>query len=198
MFNYSLITAAGRGLRLMPLTRYILKAMVQINGNTLLSNLIKQLRPQVTNIFITAGYMGNDLAKHAMEEQVSAIYNTNNKDDGWWLFNTPMKFINEPVIVLACDLILDLDLEFIYNCYIEQGSPTCMLVPIMPVENAEGHYIHGDKGIVHRFSRTDRSGNFASGIFVINPCRVNAGIKQHRRNMEHPDQDWGTSLLLSL
>lgn len=174
MFNYALITAAGRGSRLMPLTQYVPKAMVEINGVSLISGLIRQLKPAVKNIIVTAGYKGNDVAKHVFEENVSAVYNTNNQGDSWWLFNTPMQFINEPVIVFTCDLVVDLDLNFIYEHYISLGSPVCMLIPIVAPENVGGHFLVGEDNMVKSLSSDRVSNMLASGIFVINPCRVNA------------------------
>ena len=161
----------------MPLTQYVPKAMVEINGVSLISGLIRQLRPTVGNVSITVGYKGNELAKHVIEENVSAVYNTNNQGDCWWIFNTPMRFINEPVIVFVCDIIIDLDLNFIYNSYLSQRSPACMLIPIPVPENAGGHYIIGEGGFVQSFSRDCISDKLASGIFVVNPGRINQLLK---------------------
>lgn len=187
MFNYCMITAGGKGERLLPLTQYIHKAMLQVNGATIIAGLIRQIKATIGNISVTVGHKGNELAKHAIEEGVSAIYNTSQQSDAWWLFNTPLRHVNEPVIVFACDLVVrDLQLDFIYRSYLEQGEPACMLVPVTPVPDVTGDFITGSNGLVTTLSRTPPTGLLASGIFVINPFRINALLQ----NADNINQIW--------
>ena len=55
--NHAIILAAGRGIRMQPLTNSIPKAMAPINGSTLIAKGIKKL----TNIFTLAVNLNNFL-----------------------------------------------------------------------------------------------------------------------------------------
>ena len=59
--------AAGRGIRMKPLTNKIPKAMAPISGTTLISKGIKQIKKNIKNVHITVGYKGSMLAKHVIE-----------------------------------------------------------------------------------------------------------------------------------
>ena len=72
--------AAGRGLRMMPLTSHTSKAMIQFNNAMLIGNSLKQLKKlPLDSISITVGYKGAELAEYAIKEGVHNIFNTNGK-----------------------------------------------------------------------------------------------------------------------
>ena len=93
MINHAVILAAGRGVRLMPITKKIPKAMVKIKNQTLILRGIKRLHKYIKNIHITVGYKGSLLAKHVIENNVKSVINTNKKGNAWWIFNFPFKLI---------------------------------------------------------------------------------------------------------
>ena len=53
MINHSIILAAGRGIRLMPKTKKIPKAMVKIKNQTLILKGIKKIQKYIKNVHIT-------------------------------------------------------------------------------------------------------------------------------------------------
>ena len=71
MINHAVILAAGRGVRLMPITKRIPKAMVKIKNQTLILRGIKRLHKYIKNIHITVGYKGSLLAKHALKTMLN-------------------------------------------------------------------------------------------------------------------------------
>ena len=79
MINHAIILAAGRGIRLMPLTKEIPKAMVKIKNQTLILNGIKKVQKYISNIHITVGYKGSMIAKHVIKNNVRSVINTNKK-----------------------------------------------------------------------------------------------------------------------
>ena len=165
--------AAGRGLRMMPLTDSVAKSMIRIHGETLISKSIAQIQNIIPNIAITIGHMGAELAKHVVEQNVSMIFNTSGKGNAWWIFNTPMRFLDEPVLVLTCDNIVKLDIEFIYSNYLSLGEPACMIVPVKPVAGIEGDFITGYDRKVVTLDRNAPAEAYCSGIQVINPLKIN-------------------------
>ena len=78
MINHAIILAAGRGIRLMPKTTKIPKAMVKVKNQTLILGGIK-IQEYIKNIHITVGYKGSLLAKHVIENNVTSVINTNKK-----------------------------------------------------------------------------------------------------------------------
>jgi len=169
--------AAGRGNRMMPLTDHIPKAMAGYDGSTLIAKGIGKIKKHIPNVHITVGYKKAMLAKHVIEYNVSSIFNTEGKGNSWWIYNTLMKYINEPVLVLTCDNIIELDIERLYKNYVKYGKPACMVIPVQPVNGLEGDYIFCNNNIVYELSREKPSEIYCSGIQIINPFEINAMTK---------------------
>jgi|TARA_B110000240_G_C13364265_1_gene395352 NDP-sugar pyrophosphorylase family protein len=171
--KHAVIMAAGRGTRMLPLTSEMPKAMAEINGVSLISNGIKKLRKEINNIHITVGYKGAMLAKHVIENEVSSVLNTENKGNSWWIFNSLLKTLDEPVLVLTCDNVVHLDIERMAKDYHNLNEPACMVIPVSPVEGLDGDYIFHENNIVKELNRTKISSSYCSGIQVINPFKIN-------------------------
>lgn len=165
--------AAGRGQRMMPLTQDIPKAMAVHEGSTLIATGIERLKSSVEHIHITVGYKGAMLAKHVIEHHVSSIFNTDGKGNAWWLFNTLLSMLNEPVLVLTCDNIIELDVDLLIHDYRAKNNPACMVVPVKPVDGLEGDYISHKDGVVSEINRNKLSDIYCSGIQIMNPQKIN-------------------------
>ncbi len=176
--NNALIMAAGRGMRMMPLTLSIPKAMAILDGDTLIASGIKKLKSQIDNIHITVGYKGAKLAKHVIEQNVNSVFNTEGKGNAWWIYNTLIKNMDEPTLVLTCDNVVELDLDIISEEYYAYGSPACMVVPVTPIEGLDGDYIFHENQKVLELNRVKKSPIYCSGIQVINPYKINQITEQ--------------------
>lgn len=172
--RHALIMAAGRGRRMMPLTQDIPKPMAPYRDSTLIAEGIGRVRRHVPNIHVTVGYKGAMLAQHLVEHGVSSVFNTDGRPNAWWLHNTLMRHLDEPVLVLTCDNVTDLDVGLLEADYAALGGPADMLVPVRPVPGLEGDFIFHDGGVVRDLSRSRPSEIYCSGIQVVNPARVNA------------------------
>lgn len=171
--QHALIMAAGRGQRMMPLTADIPKAMAIHDGSTLIANSIDKLKKTIPNIHITVGYKGSMLAKHVIEHDISSIFNTNGKGNAWWIFHTLLKQLNEPILVLTCDNIVELDTQLLAKDYYKKNEPACMVVPVKPLTGLEGDYIFQKEGIISELNRNKKSEIYCSGIQVLNPNKIN-------------------------
>jgi len=171
--RHALIMAAGRGLRMMPLTDSIPKPMVSFDGSTLISKGIDFLKKNIENIHITVGYKGNIVADHVTQIGVNTIFNTDGYGNGWWIYNTLIKNLDEPVLVLTCDNIVELDIDILTTEYHSYNSPPCLIVPVPPVKGLDGDFIFADKNVVTELSRTKSSSIYCSGIQIINPAAIN-------------------------
>lgn len=179
LINHAVILAAGRGQRMMPLTETTPKPLASFRGTTLVGHSIAQLKQHVPHIHVTVGYKAAQVAEHLLELGVSSIFNTEGQTNAWWLFNTVMQYVDEPILVLTCDHVaqipfakIEQDFDKQYN-YIHY-DPSAMLVPAKPVDGIDGDYIfHDAAGRVQKLSRTEKAPTYASGIQVLNPYYVN-------------------------
>jgi NDP-sugar pyrophosphorylase family protein len=173
--QHALIMAGGRGSRMMPLTDVIPKAMAPLFGSTLIANRIDKLKEVINNIHITVGYMGPMLAKHVIEHKVNSIFNTTGQENSWWIFNTLLKHLDAPIFVLTCDNIAELDYERLENDYYALDAPSCMVVPVKPMEGVEGDFIFYDnENRVTELTRKKKNDIYCSGIQVLNPAKINS------------------------
>jgi len=165
--------AAGRGMRMAPLTDAIPKPMAPYNGTTLIARGIDRLAQRLEHIYVTVGYKKAMLAQHVIEHGASAVFNTEGQGNCWWIYNTLLKNLDEPMIVLTCDNVVDLDFELLDESYRELNEPACMLVPVRPVLGLEGDYIFQENHVVTEISRLRETDIYCSGIQILNPRRLN-------------------------
>lgn len=170
--QHALIMAAGRGNRMRPLTDIIPKAMMPYNGDTLIGNSLTMLSRCVSHIHVTVGYKRAMLSHYLMTKGVDTIINTEGHDNAWWVRNTIMQYLDEPVLVLTTDNITELDIEFLTEEYYNADTPPCMLVPVVPIPMVDGDYIEHDNGLVTSIQRKIPKDIYCSGIQVLNPAQV--------------------------
>ena len=168
--------AAGRGARLMPLTKKIPKGLVKFRQTSLIARGIRRLKKYIKFIHISVGYKGPILAKHLIEEKVSSIINTDTKGNSWWIFNSIFKSFDSPIYVLTCDNVTNIDFKKIEKDYYKKGQPLCMLIPTKPVKGLKGDYIFRKKNLISNLSRAKKSEIYCTGIQVLNPKRINKKI----------------------
>ncbi len=173
IIQHALIMAAGRGMRMMPFTENMPKAMAPLAGTTLIANGIDKLKKRIPNIHITVGYKGSMLASHVIEHDVNSVLNTEGKDNSWWIYNTLMKNLDLPIYVLTCDNVIELDFDLMEKDYIAAGKPACMVIPVKPIEGLDGDFIFHDNQRITELSRSKPSEMYCSGIQILNPKKIN-------------------------
>lgn len=178
LIQHALIMAAGRGNRMRPLTDAIPKAMVPYKGNTLIGNSLAMLRGCVSHIHVTVGYKSAALSHYLMSiGNVDSVFNTEGHSNSWWIYNTLMRYLNQPVLVLTCDNITELDMEFLNSEYNSADSACCMVVPVPPIPMIEGDYLDHEGGFVTSIQRQRPTAIYCSGIQILNPAQVVALTK---------------------
>jgi NDP-sugar pyrophosphorylase family protein len=175
--DHAFIMAAGRGTRLMPLTKRIPKGLVKYKQSSLIANGIKRLKKYINFVHISVGYKGPILAKHLIEQKVSSIINTDKKGNSWWIFNSLFKHFDKPIYVLTCDNVTNIDFKKIEKDYYKKKQPLCMIIPTIPVVGLSGDYIFRKKNVVKKLSRNIKSDIYCTGIQVLNPKKINDKIK---------------------
>ena len=171
--QHALIMAAGRGNRMRPLTDELPKPMIPYKNDTLIGNSLSGLSHCVKFIHVTVGYKKAMLAEYLMTRGVDSIINTEGHGNAWWISNTLMKNLDEPILVLTTDNITEIDLDFLQNEYSRLNYPPCMLVPVVPIPGVDGDYIESTGDMVNSLQRNKPTDIYCSGIQVMNPARVN-------------------------
>ena len=172
--RHALIMAAGRGSRMKPLTDAMPKPMAPYRGSTLIARGMAKLAERLEFIHVTVGYKGAMLAQHVIEHGAASVFCTEGRGNAWWIYNTLLKNLDEPVYVLTCDNVVDLDLDLLESDYQERDAPPCMIVPVRPVPGVEGDYVFHEGHVVTELTRLRSSEIYCSGIQILNPAKVNA------------------------
>ena len=173
MFKYAVIYAGGTGTRMLPLTQYIPKALIQINKKPLIDYTIDFLKKnKVKHIYVTYSYKSEQIFSH-LKDKVSGFINTTNKDNSYFLYNSFIKEINEPVICMPCDIVIDVDLKKVYSAFLQMHSPVHSLIPVNVKKGINGDYITALNSVITKLDRNKNTGIYASGIQIINPAGVN-------------------------
>jgi NDP-sugar pyrophosphorylase family protein len=176
--KHALIMAAGRGQRMMPLTSDLPKAMAPFRGTTLIAQGIEQIKKHIERVHITVGYKGALLAQHVIQHDVASVFNTEGHSNSWWIYNTLLRHLDEPIFVLTCDNVIELDFALLENDYFQSGAPAGMLVPVEPVSGLDGDYIFHEKNVVTALDRHRSSELYCSGIQILNPAEVNRRTRE--------------------
>lgn len=172
IIKHCLILAAGRGNRMMPLTKNLPKPMVPHNGSTLIANQINNLSKLIPNIHVTVGYKGPLLAEHVIASNVTSVINTSGNSNSWWIHNTLLSYVDEPIYVMTCDNITELNFEKLEENYCSLNKPACMIIGVKPVKELEGDFIFHKKNKIYKLDRKEPSELYCSGIQIINPFKV--------------------------
>lgn len=159
---------------MLPLTDSLPKPMAPYLNSTLIAYGIAKVREHIEHVHVTVGYRGAQLAHHLVEQRVDSIINTEGRPNCWWIHHTLMRHLAEPIFVLTCDNVTDLDFALLEQDYLDAGQPAAMLVPVRPIAGLDGDFIWHEQGRVTRISRVGPTDIYASGIQVLDPARVSA------------------------
>jgi NDP-sugar pyrophosphorylase family protein len=173
LIQQAVILAAGRGLRMMPFTEKLPKPMAPYNGTTLIADGIAKIIARIEKVHVTVGYKKAELAQHVIEHGACSVFNTEGHSNSWWIYNTLLKRLDEPIYVLTCDNVVEIDFDLLEQDYLALGEPAGMLVPVLPVRGIDGDYIFRDGHVVTRIDRHEQTEMYCSGIQILNPSRIN-------------------------
>ena len=173
MFKYAVIYAGGEGTRMLPLTHYVPKGLICVNNKPLIQYVIDSLLSNgIEHIYVTYSYKSEQLFSY-LKNKVSGFINTTNKDNSYFLYNSFIKHINEPVICMPCDIIVNIDFKKVYTNFLKLHYPVCALIPVDVKEGIDGDYITASNNIITTLDRKKNTEMYASGIQIITPERLN-------------------------
>ena len=186
MFKNAVIMAAGSGTRMKPITDYIPKALVKYSEHeTLIEKHINVFKIYSINVHVTVGHKSEILAPVLLKNNVKSIINTKDKDNSWWIYNTLLSNLNEPVLVTTCDSVIDVDFSSLYSEYKKLGSPACVIIPVNHFAGIDGDFISKNKtGLITQLDRNNKTDIYCSGMQILNPFKINE-ITDHEYNFKN-------------
>jgi NDP-sugar pyrophosphorylase family protein len=188
MFKYAVIYAGGEGTRMLPLTQYVPKGLIQIKGKPLIDYVIDFLKQNsIEQIYVTYSYKSEQILTY-LKDKASGFINTTNKDNSYFLYNSFIKHINEPVVCMPCDIIVNLDLKRVYTTYTQLQNPVHALMPVDVKQSISGDYITSSDNYITKLDRDKNTGIYSSGIQIINPALLNEITKPVNNFCEVWDQ----------
>lgn len=190
MIKFATIMAGGYGRRLRNRTRFLSKSMIDVQGQKLIDFSLSQLA-NVAHKTITVGPFKEEVIEHCFNRyRIASFILTEDRGNSWWIFNSYFQEIDSPILVLPCDLITKIDLDFIETEYERLNKPPIMIVPIHPPTSHEGDFLESDNSCVTYMGREIETNLFASGIQVINPKRINSLLMDGGSNYDSFDMLW--------
>jgi NDP-sugar pyrophosphorylase family protein len=154
------------------MTELVPKPMVPFRGTTLIAQGMEKVLRSIPDVHVTVGYKKAMLANHVVELGARTVVNTEGEGNAWWLYHSLLGAIDEPVFVLTCDNVTDLDFGLLAESYYAVGAPACMLVGVPPVKGLEGDFIFRDGQRVTAIDRKTPGDIYCTGIQVMNPARI--------------------------
>lgn len=170
-FKTSVILSGGKGTRMRPITNYVPKALVEVGGKSLIEYVFEMV--DGTEKYVTYGHK-SELLFNETKLDVSGYINTTGKDNAYFLYNSFVKHINEPIIVSPCDMVMDIDMEKVYENYVALDNPTIMVVGVKPIKDIEGDFVeYNTTNNITNLTREKTTDRYCSGLQIINPYRLN-------------------------
>ena len=148
MIDQAIILAAGRGQRMMPLTRDIPKAMLRIGNVTLIEDkIIKLTEAGIKKIVINTGYLGSYIQEHVGDGSKYGI-NIVISDEGSMPIGTAngirkiiKEFNDQPFLVVNADIWTNYLFIDLINMSLKKDAPAHIVLTKKP------EYLEGDFNI---------------------------------------------------
>jgi MurNAc alpha-1-phosphate uridylyltransferase len=169
MINQAIILAAGRGQRMMPLTRDIPKAMLRIGNVTLIEDkIIKLTEAGIKKIVINTGYLGSYIQEHVGDGSKYGI-NIVISDEGSMPIGTAngirkiiKEFNDKPFLVVNADIWTNYLFIDLINMSLKKDTPAHIVLANKP------EYLKGDFNIDN--NKISKGNNFIyTGIGLYRP-----------------------------
>lgn len=173
--------AGGKGTRMFPISDYVPKPLVKVRNKTLIDHAIDNLKKNgIKNIYVTYNYKSELLVSH-VEKRISGLINTIDQDNSYFLFNSIIKYINEPIIVMPCDIIMTFDFKRLHQEHLLKDET--YILPVKYKKGMNPDFIKcKNKESKYKITSIGRGDSYkgcnicASGLQVLTPNIINKTI----------------------
>tara|TARA_A100001015_G_scaffold262492_1_gene308747 strand:+ start:576 stop:1610 length:1035 start_codon:yes stop_codon:yes gene_type:complete len=175
--NKVVIMAGGLGKRLLPYTKKIPKPLIKIDGKPMLERIIFQLKKYGLNkIYLSLNYKSHLIEKYfgdGKKFQVSIKYLKEKKKMGTaGSLSLLSEKINDPLLVMNCDIITELDFKKLIEYYEKNRADALMCVKEYAFQVPYG-VVNLDKISLKSIDEKPVQKFFVNaGIYLINPKEI--------------------------
>jgi mannose-1-phosphate guanylyltransferase len=186
----ALLLAAGLGTRLRPLTNFIPKCLVPVNGRPLLEYWLRYLSeaditPLLVNLHSFADVVKTYLLKSLFAQQVSTIYEETLLGTGGTLLQNRKFFREEALMLIHADNLCLCDFKRFVQSHYERPSDTdiTMMTFTTPTPKTCGIVELDERGVVQAFHEKVQNppGNLGNAaVYILEPSVVDflAGLQK--------------------
>jgi dTDP-glucose pyrophosphorylase/predicted transcriptional regulator len=172
--NPVLILAGGKGMRLRPLTDYVPKPMLSINGCPILEQLIDRLvKAGFSDIFISINYLGHLIESHFGDGSKFSCSIRYLKEDTELGTGGPLRLmgkVEEPILALNGDLVTSVDYQAVVDLHTVNQYDLTVSVHTYAVEIPFGVVELNNSGeVLSLKEKPTYSFPINAGLYVINP-----------------------------
>ncbi len=164
----AMILAAGRGKRMMPLTKDTPKPLIKIHGKALIEHSINRLKnADITDVVINTAYLGEKIQAHLGDGAKFGIdikysIEKNPLETGGGIIQALPLLGNTPFIVINSDVLCDYDLSTLI-------LPDNSLAHLLLVDNPK-HHPNGDFSLINDKIISPNTQTYTfSGIGIYHP-----------------------------
>jgi MurNAc alpha-1-phosphate uridylyltransferase len=171
MFENGVILAAGRGVRMLPLSESIPKPLLPNPDDSLLKQQVNFMRGHVKNLFVTVGYMGAAVAEAALSFGADAVVDIGTGGNASWVHSSNLGLIESPTLIVTSDNVMEVDLGSLF-IESERDSESSFIVAVERDSDYPGDRIITDADRISALGPSNTSSLLASGLQVIVPRRI--------------------------
>ena len=171
--NNFLIMAGGKGKRLMPLTKYIPKPMLKIDGTPILEHIILNAKKnKFRNFYISVNYLKAAIKKYfkdgdALNVNIQYIEEKNPTGTAGSL--KLLKKDNQlPIVVCNGDVLCDVDYEDLLQFHKKNKSIATMVIKSKSESLKYGVAFNKDSKLIGLSEKPSYNYNIITGIYILN------------------------------
>lgn len=173
MFENGVILAAGRGVRMLPLSESIPKPLLPNLEDSLLLQQVKFMREHVKRISVTVGYMGGAVKSAALSFGADTVVDIGAGGNASWIHSSDLGFIDTPTLIITCDNIMSVDLGKLEQ-EVEESPGNAFIIPIERDRAFPGDRMKVIESKIVAMGPQHDSSLLASGLQVMIPSVVRA------------------------
>lgn len=173
------IMAGGRGSRLKPITNILPKPLIPIGKKTIIEEIMDRfVNAGCTKFYLSVNYKA-DLIKHYFNTLDNSNYHINYFQEDKPLGTAGSMFlikdqINSTFFVSNCDIIIDQDIEEIYNFHRQHKNTITIVSVLKHYKIPYGTVETGEKGQLFQFSeKPELTFQINSGMYILEPELLN-------------------------
>ncbi len=171
MFENGVILAAGRGVRMLPLSESIPKPLLPRLDDCLLLQQVRFMREHVKRLSVTVGYMGEAVKSAALSFGADAVVDIGAGGNASWIHSSDLGLIDSQTLIITCDNIMSVDLGKLKQ-EVGESPGNAFIVPIERDRVFPGDRMEVIEDKIAAMGPQHNSSLLASGLQVMIPSVV--------------------------